>query len=245
MNCSTSSAPKPTRCTIGMFGLQYEANMNDLPDYELRRTTSESSAPTPTPSPMRPGGVWIAAAALCAAAGAAAYLAFAWRPHPVPTPAVVSAPTAMAPEAMPSLRGRAAPVTVPPLDASDTLVRTLVQALSESPAVMAWLPTKGLIRNFTVAVANIADGATLEDLVPPSICAPAVAHYLNELGAPEDLAKSIAEADLSQKLEQGLTTWKAIEACVNEKSSGDFHIEKIGFAMVCQSCVGRRAARAA
>ena len=39
-------------------------------------------------------------------------------------------------------------------------MRTLVQALSESPAVMAWLPTNGLIRNFTVVVSNIADGAT-------------------------------------------------------------------------------------
>ena len=51
-------------------------------------------------------------------------------------------------------------MTLPPLDASDTLVRTLVQALTESPAVMAWLPTTGLIRNFTVVVSNIAEGAT-------------------------------------------------------------------------------------
>src|SRR6266851_1116937 len=43
---------------------------------------------------------------------------------------------------------------------SDRVVRTLVQALSESPAVMAWLPTNGLIRNFTVVVSNIAEGAT-------------------------------------------------------------------------------------
>ena len=49
---------------------------------------------------------------------------------------------------------------LPPLDDSDALVRTLVQALSASPAVMAWLPTNGLIRNFTVVVTNIADGAT-------------------------------------------------------------------------------------
>jgi hypothetical protein len=36
----------------------------------------------------------------------------------------------------------------------------LVQGLTESRAVMTWLPTTGLIRNFTVVVANIADGAT-------------------------------------------------------------------------------------
>jgi hypothetical protein len=51
-------------------------------------------------------------------------------------------------------------VTLPPLDASDELVATLVRALSEKPAVTAWLTTRGLIRNFTVVVANIADGAT-------------------------------------------------------------------------------------
>jgi hypothetical protein len=39
-------------------------------------------------------------------------------------------------------------------------VRTLVQGLTESPAVMAWLPTTGLIRNFTVVVANVSEGAT-------------------------------------------------------------------------------------
>ena len=36
----------------------------------------------------------------------------------------------------------------------------LVRALSTSPAVTAWLTTSGLIRNFTVAVTNIADGVT-------------------------------------------------------------------------------------
>jgi Protein of unknown function (DUF3014) len=70
------------------------------------------------------------------------------------------------------LGGRGESVTVPPLDASDSVVRTLVQALSESPAVMAWLPTTGLIRNFTLVVANIADGATpakhLKNLRPSS-----------------------------------------------------------------------------
>jgi hypothetical protein len=134
------------------------AIMNDLPDYELQRAPNRSSPPTP--SPTRPAGVWVAAALLIAAAGAAAYVAFAWRPRPAPAAAAVSAPAASARESPPSLGGRGEPITLPPLDASDTLVRTIVQALSESPAVMAWLPTKGLIRNFTVVVGNIADGAT-------------------------------------------------------------------------------------
>jgi len=131
--------------------------MTDLSDFELNKTPTESS-PAMLPS-TRPAGVWIVVAVLIAAAGAAAYLALAWRPRPAPPRAAASA-APVAPDPSPSLGGTGEPITVPPLDASDTVVRTLVQALSESPAVMAWLPTHGLIRNFTVAVANIADGAT-------------------------------------------------------------------------------------
>ena len=130
--------------------------MNDLPDFELQSTPSES--PPPRRSSTRPTGVWVAVAVLIAAAGVAAYVAFAWRPHP-PTPSAAPGPAATK-EPPRSLGGKAEPVTLPPLDASDTLVRTLVQALSENPAIVAWLPTKGLIRNVTVVVANIADGAT-------------------------------------------------------------------------------------
>ena len=130
--------------------------MNDPLDYELHRTPSESSPPTQ--SPARPTGLWVAAVLLIAAAGVAAYIAFAWRARPVPTAA--TAPTASAKAPPPSLGGEGEPITIPPLDASDALVRTLVRALSENPAVTAWLTTNGLIRNFTVVVANIADGAT-------------------------------------------------------------------------------------
>jgi DUF3014 family protein len=144
---STSGSPDPRVRT---------AKMNDLPDFELRKTPVESSPPTLPPT--RPVGLWIVVAILIAAAGAAAYIALAWRPRPAPTQAAASAPTGAAPA--PSLGGAGEPITIPPLDASDTVVRTLVQALSESPAVMTWLPTNGLIRNFTVVVANIADGAT-------------------------------------------------------------------------------------
>ncbi|PYR54233.1 MAG: hypothetical protein DMF95_00985 [Acidobacteria bacterium] len=131
--------------------------MNDLPDYELHRTPSEPSPPTL--SPTRPTGLWVAAVLLIAAAGVAAYIAFGWRARPVPT-AATPAPTASEKAPPPSLGGKGEPITIPPLDASDALVRTLIRALSENPAVTAWLTTNGLIRNFTVVVANMADGAT-------------------------------------------------------------------------------------
>lgn len=144
--------------------------MTDLPDFELHRTTSEPDAPTPPPP--RPAGVWIAVALLIVAAGAAGYIAFVWRQRAVPARTASPASAAAASSASPPLGGKGDPMTLPPLDASDTLVRTLIQALTESPAVMTWLPTNGLIRNFTVAVANIADGPTpakhLKVLRPPA-----------------------------------------------------------------------------
>jgi len=64
----------------------------------------------------------------------------------------------------PEVRRRAAepgdPIDLPPLDQSDTLVRTLVGHLSSHPAIAAWLTTDGLVRNFTVAVENVSKGTT-------------------------------------------------------------------------------------
>src|SRR5450759_248945 len=118
--------------------------MNDLPDLELHKTPGEPSLPTR--SPTRPVALWVAVARLIVAAGAAAYFAFAWRTRPAPMSAA-PAPTAATKEPLRPLGGKAEPITLPPLDASDALVRTLVRALSENSAVAAWLATDGLIRN--------------------------------------------------------------------------------------------------
>jgi hypothetical protein len=131
--------------------------VSDL-DFELRRDGGGPAPPDLEPPPRRASSVWIAVTALVAAAAAAAYFAFIWRQPATPPKSAAVAPTASTPS--PPLGGTADPITLPPLDASDTLVRTLVQALTESPAVMAWLPTPGLIRNFTVAVANVSEGVT-------------------------------------------------------------------------------------
>jgi Protein of unknown function (DUF3014) len=135
-----------------------EANMDDLPDYEFHRTISEEFAPTR--AAWRPTALRVIVAALVASAGVAAYLAFAWRPRQAPIQVARSSPKVSTTEPPLSLGGSAERVTLPPLNDSDALVRTLVQALSESPAIMAWLPTNGHIRNFTVVVTNIADGVT-------------------------------------------------------------------------------------
>lgn len=132
--------------------------MKDLQDFDLHPTADEP--PLPAPPSRRASSVWVAVALLAAAAGVAGYLAFVWRQPAAPAQTATAAPAAATASASPPLGGQGDAVRLPPLDASDTLVRTLVQALTESPAVMAWLPTSGLIRNFTVVVTNIAEGAT-------------------------------------------------------------------------------------
>ena len=129
--------------------------MNDAPDFELHSTASGPDLSTP---PQHHTGVWVAVAALLIALCAAGYFAFFWRRTPPAQTA--AAPKATPVSESPSLGGAGEAMTLPPLDESDTLVRTLVQRLTESPAVMAWLPTNGLVRNFTVVVANIAEGPT-------------------------------------------------------------------------------------
>jgi len=130
--------------------------MDEPPDYDLHGTPGQSTAPVRSSTPAV--GPTVAVVLLVAAIAAAIYVAFRWQPTHPPSAAVAPAPVVA--NAPPVLGAPGETVTIPPLDASDSVVRTLVQALSESPAVMAWLPTNGLIRNFTVVVSNIAEGAT-------------------------------------------------------------------------------------
>src|SRR5712691_11717365 len=126
----------------------------DLPDYELVKTTSE---PPPSIPPTRSISSWIAVALLGVVVGAVLYVAFGRRPLPAAQPQ----PVAAAPDTTPQpLGGPVEAMTIPSLDESDLVVRTLVRKLSEHPTVAAWLSTTGLIRNFTVVVANIAEGTT-------------------------------------------------------------------------------------
>jgi hypothetical protein len=79
---------------------------------------------------------------------------------------------AAAPEESPApLGGEPEPVDLPPLDASDPMVRDMVRRLSQHPFLTTWLTTDGLVRNFTVVVHNVASGRTpsvhLRRLAPP------------------------------------------------------------------------------
>ena len=131
--------------------------MLDVRDYELNKSHGD---PAQLPPERGPIGIRIVSAVVMLAAIAGAiYVVVGWRRSPAPAPTGQPA-AASRPQAAKPLGGEAAPIELPPLDQSDTLVRDLVKALSTHPSVAAWLTTDGLIRNFTVSVANVADGRT-------------------------------------------------------------------------------------
>ncbi|HEY2150572.1 MAG TPA: DUF3014 domain-containing protein [Vicinamibacterales bacterium] len=131
--------------------------MDDLHDYELDQPDPEFlEAPPPKQFPM---GLWLAVIAVLLGIAGAGYIALHVPPRLELAP---MAPRAAAPsqEATTSLGGVGDPISLPPLDETDAVVRGLVRTLSSNPIVGKWLSTDGLIRNFTVVVANIAEGAT-------------------------------------------------------------------------------------
>ena len=128
-------------------------------DYDLRKTPDEALFEPQTASTMR---VWIVAGALIVGAAIGAYFAFG-RFHSA-APVTSTSPNAPS-SAQPArpLGGDAAPIVLPALDQTDALVRELVKQVTTHPLAAAWLTTNGLIRNFAVVVANIAEGT------PPTV----------------------------------------------------------------------------
>jgi hypothetical protein len=131
--------------------------MDQLPDYEIQRTVGDPGETAPPPK--RPTGLWLVVALLIAAIGSATYIVFSRRPLPPPASDSLSKPHAVADAPPPrSLGGKVEDIAIPPLDQSDPVVRRLVRELSAHPVVAAWLTGSGLVRDFTIVVASIADG---------------------------------------------------------------------------------------
>ena len=107
--------------------------------------------------PNRPSWPIIVIGLLAVAAGFAIYLVFG-RQTAAPVNEQPAAAVAAPERPASPLGGPAESIAVPPLEDSDPLVRQLVGKLSSHPRVAAWLTTDGLIRNFTVVVANISEG---------------------------------------------------------------------------------------
>lgn len=96
----------------------------------------------------------IAVILLLVAGGTAWYLLH--RPRPDPASDVVTSTPAAGEAAGP--QPAAPPIDLPPLDASDDLVRTLVTGIFSHPRIAAWLAHDALIHRFAAAVADIASG---------------------------------------------------------------------------------------
>jgi hypothetical protein len=128
--------------------------MDPLDQYPLDR------GPAPPPSRAeRPAGTRVAVGALLL--GVALLLIVVWwRSGPSSPDTVQRGAAVPAAEATPRapLGPAVDPRDLPPLDASDPLVRQLLGALSARPEVVAWLATDGLVRNFVVSVDNVANG---------------------------------------------------------------------------------------
>lgn len=84
----------------------------------------------------------------------------------------MSAPVGAAPEIQAlqqtsqPLGSGALPVSSPPIDESDALVRDLVRQVSAYPRSSAWLVPDSLIRTAVVAVVDAADGRTPANRLP-------------------------------------------------------------------------------
>jgi Protein of unknown function (DUF3014) len=115
--------------------------------------------PVEPPTEGRPRGsalVAIAAAVLITAVAAAVYVLFGRKTaQPAPAQAPAAAPAAAAPTAEAGEN-----IPLPPLDATDPIVRKLVTELSSHPTVAAWLTTDRLLRNFVVVAINVSEGKT-------------------------------------------------------------------------------------
>jgi hypothetical protein len=133
-------------------------DMFEVPDVELLKTPDERP---PGDSRRRRAGWWLALAGLIVGAAIAAYIVIGRRqPTWAPAAGEASNQVAVSQRPVEPLGADAEPIDLPPLDQSDAVVRELVARLSSHPAVAAWLTTDGLIRNFTVVVANIAEART-------------------------------------------------------------------------------------
>lgn len=140
--------------------------MDDVSEYELQKSEPPTGSPTYRPPPLIP---WVVIAVLIAA-GAGLFYYLRREPPPAASSAVNETEVPVAGPERP-LGADVEPIDLPPLDDTDPLVRDLVRTLSSHPRVLAWLTTNGLIRNFTVSVANVAAGRTpapnLRVLRPP------------------------------------------------------------------------------
>jgi len=133
--------------------------MTELEEVQIDQPAAPQGPQGRRPGPRRTGGiVWlIVLVTIAAAIGGYFYLRTR---GPAEAPEEVAPP----PEAVAVQDETAAAeapeeeLELPPLAASDEVVRQIVQGLSEHPALASWLATEGLVHRFVLAVDNLAVG---------------------------------------------------------------------------------------
>lgn len=131
--------------------------MSEIDDLPID-PTRDGSAPAFTVEPPRPS--WAPLGLLVVAIAAAGSLGwYAWqrsRATPAPTSSAASAdaPSSGQPATT------APPVVLPPLDAMDPFMRTLLSGLSAHPQLLAWLATDDLVGATATAIDRLAQGQT-------------------------------------------------------------------------------------
>lgn len=128
-----------------------------MPDLEDLRLDKSADTAIAQPEPRQGGLRLLLFAVVAIVLVIAGYLVLR---RPAPAAPAASAPQARASRDIPLTPEPGADIAVPPLDETDPLVRQLVGQLSSHPTLAAWLATKGLVRNFTVVLVNVADGQT-------------------------------------------------------------------------------------
>ena len=130
------------------------SEIDDLPIDPAR----DGSAPAFTVESSRPS--WAPLALLVVAIVAAGGLGwYAWqRSRTAPTPAATESTGAAAPADAPA--ATRAPVVLPPLEAMDPFLRTLLSALSTHPQLTAWLASDDLLGATATAIGRLAQGQT-------------------------------------------------------------------------------------
>ena len=123
--------------------------MADISDYELQKDSN------PAPPESASIGRWIAVGVLFVLAIAAGWYYMQNRRGATDAAPVSTGETDAANQPL----GAGGPaIDLPPLDETDTLVRTLATGLSSHPLLVSWLATDGILRRFTVVIDNIAYG---------------------------------------------------------------------------------------
>ena len=168
--------------------------------------------------------LWVVVVLLLIGAGAALYYFLGVRRTlegpdegaraPAETVAPPAETTAQSPPGAPDL---------PPLSASDEVVRRLVSGLSERPALASWLATDGLVRRFVVVADNLAVGLLPRKQLPESM-APQGGFKVTEAAdgslrvSPEASARYDRFAAVVASIDAGgaVETYQRLEPLVND-----------------------------